>query len=278
MKQSVKILGFLYVVFWILLISGCREPELNSKWLDREINVDGMDNEWQDCRLYYDEDTRTIIGMYNDEHYLYLHLSSRDKVMQRKILWLGLTVWFDNKGGKEKRFGIQYPLGMVVEGRPIIPDIPGKDAGRSGMKDRFKKMQRNETRRMPDRLSGILGGAQSDPVLLGPDEDDRYIMFDGEIESLGILAKVGRLEGNFVYEFKVPLKQNKRTPYAIGTGTTGKIGVGFETGKMDRKKMGGRHGPGKMRGDLGGKHGGPGGEIIEPWELWIKVQLTAGGK
>jgi len=304
--RSAKILGFLCAVFLFLLISGCREPELNSKWLDREISIDGLDNEWQDCRLHYDEANRALIGIYNDEQYLYLRLSFRDKTMQRRILWLGLTVWFDNKGGKEKRFGIQYPLGTVIEGQPIIPDIPGKVAGRSGMMDRFKKMRRSRIRKDPDHLSGILEGAESEPILLGPDENDRYIMFDGEIESLGIIAKVDSLEGNFVYELKVPLKQNERTPYAVGIDIAGKIGIGFETGKMDRKKMGGRRGSGsgmegptafggeafgdkggrgpgsgghgKTKGNMHGKRGDPGGEMIKPWELWIKVQLAAEGK
>jgi hypothetical protein len=304
--RSAKILGFLCAISLFLLISGCREPELNSKWLDREINIDGLDNEWQDNRLHYDEVNRALIGVYNDKQYLYLRLSSRDKTMQRKILWLGLTVWFDNKGGKEKRFGIRYPLGTVIEGQPIIPDIPGKGAGRSGMMDRLKKMRRSRIRKAPDHLSGILEGAESEPILLGPDENDRYIMFDGKIESLGIIAKVDSLEGNFVYELKVPLKQNERTPYAVGIDIAGKIGIGFETGKMDRKKMGGRRGSGsgmegsaafgreafggkggrdpgsgghgKMKGNMRGKRGDPGGEMIKQWELWIKVQLAAEGK
>ncbi len=103
-----------FAVFAIILIvctsffSGCNEPALESQWCDREIVADGKGYDWRDSDQYYDKDKRTRVGILNDENYLYVFLSTHDRMMKRQIKALGMTVWFDLEGGEEKKFGIRF--------------------------------------------------------------------------------------------------------------------------------------------------------------------------
>jgi len=162
-----------------------------------------------------------------------------------------LTVWFDPKVGKKKIFGIHFPLGM---------------------QDRRGSLMHSGSGERPDQHDKMLEATQLELELLGPGEDECSTMFMDEVQKLGINVNVGNSQGILVYEVKVPLTQNEQRPYAIGTHTAGRIGVGFETAKMDEKKMGRR---GQMGGGPGGMGGRPGGQRPEPFELWTKVQLAS---
>ncbi|MCP4579783.1 MAG: hypothetical protein GY846_26225 [Deltaproteobacteria bacterium] len=246
--------------------------------------MDGKSNEWQGCEQYYDEDARTLVGMYNDDSHLYILLSSHDQKMKRRILGMGLTVWFDQDGGKEKKFGVRFPVGMPRHMRASMGKAPDGDAS-----DRFRK---------------ILENPKMELQLLGPEEYEQKTMFLADVEKYGINTKVAEVEGNLIYELKVPLTKNQQTRYAIRTDMAKRIGVGFETGKpvleetkersvkMDEDrggKGGGRGGKGGGRGGRGGippeglDRGSPsegmgakrGGKMPESFELWTKVQLAS---
>ena len=60
----------LIMLLFLFLLTGCNEPNVESKWLDRDILVDGSDEEWLDCKLYTDKRTETTIGVYNDNDYI----------------------------------------------------------------------------------------------------------------------------------------------------------------------------------------------------------------
>jgi hypothetical protein len=59
---------------------------------NREINIDGKGDEWQDFDQYYDEGTRTLVGMLNDESHLYVLLSINDPMINWQAIVFGLTV------------------------------------------------------------------------------------------------------------------------------------------------------------------------------------------
>lgn len=276
---SNRIIFTSFIMLVIVVISnGCRykEPHLKSTWRDREITVEGKSDEWQDCDQYYDEDTRTLVGLLNDESHLYVLLSIHDRRIKKQVLGLGLTVWFDPEGGKEKTFGIRFPVGIPRHMRSSMKAAPnGEDS---------------------DLLQKMLESSKMELQILGPEEYEQKTMMLTDVGKYGIDVKMGRTGRNLVYELKIPLTQKRQIRYAVRTDMAKKIGVGFETGKPDQEKMkerpgkrgGGSDGKGGGRGGMGrrpqggmdggeqpeGMDGSHGGKMPEPFELWTSVQLA----
>ena len=93
------------------LLAGCTKLELTSQWRDGLVAIDGENREWTGATTYL-EDNNAAIGLLNDEEYLYVSLLTMDRMLQNQIMRAGFTLWFDPNGGKDKTFGIRFPLGM----------------------------------------------------------------------------------------------------------------------------------------------------------------------
>jgi hypothetical protein len=262
MLPATKLLSIsLAFILAIANLAGCKNLELNSHWRDWKIAIDGVNSEWENSTTYI-EDEKVLIGVINDEDFLYISLISDNPILRRQMMGQGFIVWFDPAGGKKKVFGIQYPLGLQEMGVPIM-DLIGPDADNQKRKE-------------------IIEESLTELKILRSDEDDWHRMMVKD--AVGIEVKVSDA-GPFVYELRVPLHISKQYPNAIGA--EGKpIGIGFEMQKFDREKMmagrgggmrGGRMGPpGGMRGGMGGPPGGgmrrP--DMPEPIKLWAKVKLA----
>ena len=275
-KGSADELGGRTVMVLILscvaLTSGCGEEEIESKWRDREITINGIADEWQGTRTYI-EDPNIAVGVMNDENHLYLSLSTPVRSVAAQIVTLGFTVWLDPDGGKDKTFGIRCPIGF----------------------EDFKMM--GEAAGEPDRLKELFGQAAERLEILGPAGGGSVMMVnDG---SSGIEVGVSHRDGTFGYELKIPLTTDSGAAYALGSGMSQLVGIGFETPQVDmeaiREAMGGDMprgggwpGGGLEGGPPGGDMGGgmPGGGMRggrmrggrpEPIEIWAKVTLATPG-
>lgn len=268
-KKSLQFLCSCLMVLSVSSFAGCSEPELSSTWKDREITVDGKAGDWKDVVAYI-EKTNAAVGLLNDEHHLYVCLTTMDRITASKIVRSGFTVWLDPTGGKKKTLGIRFPLGMQESGDP---------------------MKIKESLRDPKKFRALFEDLGSEMELLGPEKDQRVRTLRSTVE--GIEVSAGYSEGRFVYELKLPLARSAEQPYGIGTDPGGQISLGFETPELDREAMvsqakgqrggggGGGGGKGGMGGGGGGMGGGgkggirPGGSMPEPFELWTKVALSA---
>ncbi len=211
----------------LMAMAGCKTEELASTWSDREVRIDGVNDEWQGATTYI-EDKDVSIGLLNDDEFLYVSVSSNNG-LRMQVMRAGLTIWFDPEGGKDKWYGINFPIGaqggMQAMGR----------RGRGGDRD---PQSRRQT-------------VDDDPMtymeLVGPGEMGRRRI---PIERVsGIEVKIGNDFGRFVYELKVPLPRDADHLFGIGTKAGALLGVGLETGDM----------PGMGRGSRGGGIGGRGG-------------------
>ncbi|OGC93345.1 MAG: hypothetical protein A2142_03810 [candidate division Zixibacteria bacterium RBG_16_48_11] len=256
-------LGFL--LLFTFSLAGCKDIEVKSIWLDREILIDGRPDDWENVMLII-KDKNITLGLANDEHFLYLCLRSSEESTLRQAMMTGFRVWFDSEGGKHKRFGIKFPAGMQREGMPFMDRTEIQDP----------KVQQ-ELIDVSLKEVEIIGPAKGE-VVRAPNFREQEIEVD-----------VGQTEGRFVYELKIPLARTSAHPHAIGIQKGKPFMIGFETGKMDwsgmRRDMG-QGGKWSVRGGMprggrgpgGGGMGGPGGrpEIPEPLELWVKVNLAEG--
>lgn len=260
----------------VTLAARSKTPDIVSRWRgETPIAIDGVNEEWQGL-LAPVKSAPVSIGFYNDDQYLYFCLTTGQRATRSQILRQGLIVWIDQRGGKKKNFGVEFPVGLPGA---FIVDRTGDTGEARGVQGR--PLEANQ-----DRL-----------VILGPGKNDRRdLAFD---EAPGIQAKIGESTGVLVYEMRVPLAKSDSQPYAIGAKPNAMIGVGLETPEFDRFAMrpaiGGRGGGGGIggRGGVGGRggmgggggYGGRGGmgggrgfEMPKPLKTWNTVQLAAPAK
>lgn len=235
----------------------------DSRPVSRPITVDGKTDDWQGD-LYVVPNERLSIGFLNDQEYLYVCLLSSDATIRSQIMVQGFTLWFDPKGGKEKAFGIRYPLGSPSAQPPRAGEIKEPPPADPSTLDQFDVVK-----------------SEKEPA---------QRMDFSQAKSLEL--KVASSTGLIVYEMKIPLAAGANNPVAVGAAPGKTIGIGFETGKVDISKMprgerGGTPGGGEGTGrpPMGGAGGGQTGEggrggvdmrggLAESLRVWAFVQLS----
>jgi hypothetical protein len=259
--------AFLVVLFLSFLMqSGCSSLELESAWRDREIVVDGKGDDWLGAKYYF-EDVNISLGLLNDDRFLYVCMDVENPMLRAHIMRQGLTLWLDHKGGKEKSFGIRFPLGRQGSGRLTRESMD--EQNREEMIERFEQ-------------------SLTDLEILGPGKNEIKKM--AVEEATGIEIKLKASTGWLVYELKIPLIPTEEHPYAIGTKAGDSIGIGLEAPEIDMSAMrdrlgGGMGGGGRMPGEggRGGMGGGPGGmgmrgggrQMPRELKVWAVVQLAS---
>lgn len=244
------------------LIPGCGDQKVESRWVDSEIILDGIPDEWQGSRTYIDSPNIVLSAM-NDETHLYIALVTPVRSIAARILGQGLVVWFEPKGRGDRKFGIRCPMGM----------------------EDFKPMR--GAAEDPARIRELLRDAETRLEILGPSDDESAILLnDG---ARGVQVALGYRDGNFGYELKVPLAITGDRDFGIG-GDVGKpIRVGFETPEINLEAMrdampargpqGGDMGGGRgdmHRGGIDGEmmRGGMPGGTLEAIKVWTSITLA----
>jgi hypothetical protein len=252
---------------------GCSSGlKLTSDWRSGEIQIDGNDAEWQ-RGLYYDEESEMLYSLRNDDESLYLLLKTQNRSTQAQILHGGFTVWFDPSGGKDRTFGLHYPL-------------PREHIPLSATEENFENPAVDGVDQIPLELEIL--GTQSDNV-------QRMPIFDVP----GLSIKTARTRGALVYELQIPLKKSTLHPYAIDVIPGERIGVGLTTEEFkhasQKKRSSSESGmdmgasmsgeergmEGRGHGRNGPRSGGPHqGPQMKMMNLWLAVQLSPspGGK
>jgi len=289
LKTTALGLAALSLILWT---AGCGEVELNSSWKDREIVVDGYSDDWLDT-LYYFEEDNVSVGFFNDSDYLYVCLLAEDFMLQDQVVRQGFTLWFDAAGGKEKRFGIKFPLGVQAMMREKMPMRQGEMPVEG---DEMPMRQEGERRERPDpeKMRKAFEETLKELEIVGPGKEEVRRIAVENVK--GLTVKVRNETGLLVYELQIPLRSDDPDEFAIGTLAGAVIGVGMEVPKMDlnkmREAMGGRGGgrpggmpPGGERpGGMtpGGRPGGMGGmgtrgmpDIPDGLKIWAKLQLAS---
>lgn len=262
-------------IILLFIFTGCRMQEMESKWCDRRIAIDGVDNgeEWANS-LYPSEDQKITVGLLNTESIVFIKLSTYDQRIKNQLLAFGLTLWFDEYGGSAKVLGLRFPLGMKNTG--------GYSGGRNP--------------RGGNQMDSVLESIQDNLELIGPELYTRSIISVNEAQKYGIQGRIGSTQGNLVYEVQYPLHRTDSCPYGISSRKIKSVGIDIETGRIDfsqerqqikdsssgsRSSSGGSSGlsgSGKSggSGSSGGSRGS-GGMVVDPFEMGIKVKLAESG-
>ena len=230
----------------VLGLAGCRPAEVPSRWLDREIVIDGDPQEWKGA-VYALDGEATVLGLINDSMSLYLCLVSSDPNVSRQVLGRGFTLWFDPSGGKERTFGIRFPLGRMspADSARVGHEPPGRgdredpgrrgtpaadSAGRGRVFGDSDREGRGSDRALWDPDRGRLIRALQDStaqleIFSGPDQAKRSLL----ARATGIQVRIGLQDGVLTYEARIPLSRDADHPYAVGADRNVPFGLGLET-------------------------------------------------
>jgi len=257
------------LIMLVLGLAGCagfKTFRLESRAPARPIVVDGKNDDWRGS-LYFSVESQLSMGFTNDAQNLYICLAVTDPYKRVQIISNGLVVWFDPKGGKAKSFGLKFPLGIQPGEMPMRPEMPAEPLG-------------------DEELSPeVSSEAWTELEIISP-QNQMPLKMKIE-EARGLEVKASAPAGVLIYELKIPLRNTPQTPWAVGAQPGQLVGLGFETGTFEGKRMsrggtgmpGGGSYPGRMggrsgMGGLGGRGGfGRGIEIPEELKIWAIVKL-----
>ena len=282
---QINFAGILLLLLPIIFsVTGCGDTQLNSKWRTQNLIIDGKDIDWGNS-LIYNDDLKALVGVENDNKFLYLCLVTNDQELEAKILRMGLTVWFDRTASDDKDFGIKFPIGRGRVDRTAMREMMGNPGG-----------QRPD----PEKMRKMIVKNENEIEIIGKNNDINRMPIT---ELKGVELKLGLKGGRLVYEMKIPLSHKGGFSYALNADTGNTIRVGLETGSFQRKSNGengfkrpergeGGFGPsaggdgdnyggeGMERGEGGRERGGYGGRgefnrsSLEPVSFWAKVKLA----
>lgn len=261
-------------------------PSYSSKWYPGIVkeNEEDLTNLMQ-----YNEKSKLLYLLSNDETNLYINLQVTDKNDLQKIMRYGLTTWINPEGKHKKTFGIEFP---ASSDKLPVPPFDRKNGG-GDRKDMRMAMMNARNGLMI--LKGF--GNKGEETSIDPRSDE---YFHGRIDML----EGGKMQVSLVISLNklgLNLEKSSKAPF----------GLGFETGYMDVTGQGmtssggsGMHGGGGMYGGGmpggggpppgggapgGGAAGGMGennqsqdkpdiGKLSSPTRLWIKEILLSTGQ
>ena len=262
MKRMIN-LSLVFLVF-LFFQSGCSSfMKINSYWKNRDITIDGKNNDWIG-HMYYLEEENISVGMNNDDDFVYVCVIAEDIFLRTQMMHQGFILWFDPTGGQEKLFGIKFPLGFqgMRQGNSL-----------SGMRGEWR--EQGNFPEIPEKLLAEL-------EILGPGEEKVKRMPVEKAKGIEVIFKAS--SGLMIYELKIPLLQNEDHPYAVEAEPGGLIGIGLEVPEMDREaireamkdRMGSsRKGAGGGRMPGGGMPGGMRPRIRNGLNVWLSLQLAS---
>lgn len=228
-----KNLSFSVLAIATVLFTGCGDEELKSNWKQSEIIIDGNQSDWEG-KLHYLSDQQSVIGIANDNEYLYLCLATNDTAKMFQFFSTGFTVWLESKNSDEK-IGVQYPM-RSGDMRSMMPMRNRQNEGeRPDMKFRLNefKAQQNEI--------GIVN-KDNFPLTVYPLTNE-----------LGLNVDLGVQMGMLVYEIKIPLNKDLYGGHNLKSGPGDELTIGFESGDFQRPN----YGNGEQPSGLGmGRRGG----------------------
>lgn len=182
--------------------------------------------------VHEDEKHRFTLEAAYDSSAVVLRLTVHDRSLAMRLLRSGMTVWFDGTGGKDKAFGVAFPLPLAPEPRS------GNDRPEPG-----------ESR--DPMLRAIQQQMELDVV--GKQEYDRTRMPVFGAEGIGVKLTAAE-NGGFVYLLRVPLHRGPGHTYAIEPAPGAAIGIGIVQDERKRPAEAGDH-RGEGMGMPGGEEG-----------------------
>lgn len=261
--KTKQILLLLLSISAITVLTSCGSSAVvQNNWRSSEIKIDGNYNDWHNS-LKLLPDQKISLGFTNDDKYFYMCLVTEDRMKLMQMTRAGFITWFIPAGGSDNTFGIKYPL-------------PLKNIPREQMQSMGREMLQAGGL---DKIVNMMIEKQSEIQILN---SEKYSLSLLPIENQdGIKAKLGYVDGKFVYELQVPLAVHSDFTFQIASMPGDNLTIKFETEQAEAG-TGRGSGTGMMQGGggMGGMRpgGGAGGsqriQMPEPLNYSTEVKLA----
>ncbi|MDO9577644.1 MAG: hypothetical protein Q7J16_07140 [Candidatus Cloacimonadales bacterium] len=209
------------VMIAVILLQGCNMIQLESLWRDREITIDGNDKDWIDAQ-YYLKDYNVVLGVMNDENFLYLCFYPTTQELTRQLITRGCTLWINTEGKKKKEVGIHFPLGM--QNPQMFEKL-----------DKSEQQMPNDKKMELPNIEKMLLTLPKELEIIGPVRNDVVKMKLSELT--GLEMAVGAHKGLFAYELKIPLYADSGNSFSLNVKPNAEFLIGFETPKIEQPKI-----------------------------------------
>jgi len=136
--------------------------------------IDGKMNDWGDS-LSFDNTTKCIYSIANDETALYIAVKAIDRMQQMKIINGGMEIWLDSKMKKTKSLGVKFPIGGVVMTMPGTGNRGAQADPKEIQKQARNQMLRMELTGFKDGFNGlqsVYSDVQVKPVIEWNDKEE----------------------------------------------------------------------------------------------------------
>jgi hypothetical protein len=251
MKRGLKKIGIAAAVVFLLSAFTLPKNKVEKCFYQATpFVVDGHTSDWYADSLRMDSKTGFVYALSNDDHFLFVRLKMLHRVVQRKALLTGFTLWIDPSGKGKHVLGIEYPKGRLQE--LSARQRPASRPAGSYNRQRQSAGQDNLTAAHLKMLNQRF--LSEEPLLKGFAKAGIKNMQVAE-NAVHVVLQIDT-SGYAVYEAKIPLKLLFTHPadYLSGGKT---FSVLFETGylQIDMSRM---HRPGGMGGGRMGSGQQPG--------------------
>ena len=248
----------------LVIFTGCGPLKVDSTWRISAPVIDGDLSDWPGGLVPL-QPAPVAVGIANDNDHLYLALTVNDRMLSRRIMMGGFTIWLDPRGGHKQRVGIRFPIGpWQGPGNTRQMDF---DVGSGPRWEKFAL-------------------ALEQVEIVGPGKNETRLFPANGSEAITVMIAAG--PDGLGYELKIPLRAGPDWPVALLSNDGHQISIGLETKAFSRGQRpgGGRSGGmappggGRGRGGRGGSGGRPrggdnfGGNRPQPLDQWIKVTLA----
>lgn len=215
-KSGFARLFFLAVLLAVLSQAIYARPKVKCVWKKNPVTIDGLNKEWIGFLNIIEKESMAL-GVKRDEDFLYLGVLFSRGPKLKQVSKQGMIVWFDPEGGKQRKIGVQFPLGQGEPGSFQDPINHGPKKN-PPMNQTAEKSKPEKTRF----------------VFLVAEEDDESILEYLEAENIEVQSD--QLGQTLFYELKIPLNRSKDQPIGIGVRSDKKLGIGFEASGMEEDR------------------------------------------
>lgn len=253
------------LVFAAVSAHGCHGSNLTSRPKDRDIAIDGRLSEWKGVEFVEKKDLS--LGLVNDDSFLYVAVIARDPMVRRQIMVSGLYLWFDENRGKNKNFGVCFPIGGVESADSVMGPQGSRWAQDSTVSDSLAGRPPAGPPKMVIREMMVYSAKRDGWAQTGK----------GSLGGVEAAAEAGRAA--LVLEYKIPLERDPESGYGIGVRAGQSVGVGVESPEIRGGDLGHRGGAGGGGDEMGGPGGRDRNQPPRPHAIkaWGTLTLTGGG-
>ncbi|MCF8232928.1 MAG: hypothetical protein K9J27_12150 [Bacteroidales bacterium] len=219
-----KFIGYaLSVIFLALMAQSCGTV-YQSQWNSSSEGIEAQQS--GESPYAYEASTGIMYQVSNNKDSLFVNLKFTSQLTRIKVLGFGLTVWIDPAGKRNRRLGINYPLGNKkhLTNRRKNLSNPEINEGEGGMLeiDHSKNQNPEAALKLMNRDIRLIGFVEEGKAM-------KQSLFQSDVEAL---IKPNE-EGTLVYSLAIPFK---KLSDASDFEKSSPVSLGFVTGHAEKKR------------------------------------------